>query len=187
MSLEAIKLLEDEHKLILRGMRVAENMAKDFYVANKVNRDDLAQILDFIKNYADEFHHKKEEDVLFVWMSEKGFPIQGGPISVMLYEHDIGRAHVKTIDDALAHGDLVDKKTVDVISSALVDFASHLSSHIFKEDNMLYPMAERLSDDAADEQLLQRYATKISIIESRKVNAHYEGIMSELEKKYGVR
>src|SRR4030065_429878 len=46
---------------------------------------------DFIKGFADGCHHKKEEGVLFPAMQAAGVPSEGGPISVMLAEHEQGR------------------------------------------------------------------------------------------------
>ncbi|MGD0266766.1 MAG: hemerythrin domain-containing protein, partial [Candidatus Methylomirabilota bacterium] len=37
-------------------------------------------------------HHGKEENLLFKTMVDRGFPRQGGPIAVMLHEHETGRS-----------------------------------------------------------------------------------------------
>ena len=53
---------------------------------------DLDDAMDFIKTFADSCHHAKEEDLLFPAMGEAGFPSRGGPVGVMLMEHEQGRA-----------------------------------------------------------------------------------------------
>jgi len=55
----------------------------------------LDQILEFLKVFVDKCHHGKEEKVLFPAMEEAGIPRQGGPISVMFYEHERGRSYVR--------------------------------------------------------------------------------------------
>ena len=56
--------------------------------------------VDFIRNYADRFHHAKEEDVLFVALVENGMPREHSPVAAMLMEHDQGRAFVKAMEEA---------------------------------------------------------------------------------------
>ena len=34
-------------------------------------------------------------------MEAKGFPREGGPTGVMLHEHELGRAHVRGMDEAI--------------------------------------------------------------------------------------
>jgi hemerythrin-like domain-containing protein len=40
--------------------------------------------------YADRQHHVKEEDLLFLELEKKGMPRDGGPVGVMLMEHQFG-------------------------------------------------------------------------------------------------
>jgi hemerythrin-like domain-containing protein len=182
--MKSIQILMDEHKLILRGLRVAQVMAKRFHEAGAAHASDLKGWLDFVGSYADTFHHKKEEDVLFVWMKEKGFPTEGGPITVMLYEHDIGRALIKSIVEASALAFSGDKVALETVSAALIDFAGHLSNHIYKEDNILYPMAERLAATGDDESLLARYEVKLAAVEAGATQKKYAALIEELEGKY---
>ena len=53
--------------------------------------------VDFIRNYADAWHHAKEEDLLFPALEEEGMPRDGGPIAVMLHEHTLGRTYVRQV------------------------------------------------------------------------------------------
>ena len=182
--MEAIQNLVDEHRLILRSLSVAQIMAKRFYEEHKIQKDDLLSWVDFVVNYADTFHHKKEEDVLFVWMKERGFPSGGGPITCMLQEHDIGRSFIKTIKEVVHLGEFTNKKNIETVCAALIDFASHLSNHIYKEDNILYPMAEQLAQKGDDAELLKRYAEKISTEDSRQIQDKNQQLVAHLESRY---
>ena len=42
--------------------------------------------IDFIRNYADRFHHAKEEDVLFKALVDNGTPKENSPVAAMLME-----------------------------------------------------------------------------------------------------
>ena len=60
--MKAINMLVVEHDHILKMIAVTRQL-----LANKatLNIDHVEQIVDFIKNFADKYHHLKEEDVLF--------------------------------------------------------------------------------------------------------------------------
>ena len=51
----------------------------------------FVQAAAFIKGFVDGCHHKKEEGALFPAMQAAGIPGEGGPVGVMLTEHEEGR------------------------------------------------------------------------------------------------
>lgn len=134
----AIKELMDDHQTILRMLRALNGMCLRLGEGGKVPADDLAAALDFIKVFADYAHHGKEEDLLFPAMEEAGFPRGGGPIAVMLMEHEQGRSYVKAMASALER---VRAGEAAASLNAASGYSALLSAHIGKEDNILYPMA----------------------------------------------
>src|SRR3989344_1479195 len=54
------------------------------------------EFLEFTANFA-EPHHHKEEEVLFPALEQKGIPKDGGPIGMMLMEHEMKRGYVKDL------------------------------------------------------------------------------------------
>ncbi len=116
--------------------------------------DEASTIVDFVRFYADGLHHVKEERVLFPAMIEAGLPHRGGPITVMLNEHELGRRHVGAMVNALPA--LQTSAGRVAFALAARHFADLLEPHIAKENNVLFTMAEGLlSDDAP---LLKAYA-----------------------------
>jgi hemerythrin-like domain-containing protein len=137
-------ILRQEHQLILKVLGAAEREARAIAGGAAVDPDRLASFVDFIRNFADHCHHAKEEDLLFVRMGEKGFPLQGGPIAVMLHEHELGRAHIKAVADSIAAAAAGVAAARTVIVEHLAAYAALLRQHISKEDNILYPMADQV-------------------------------------------
>jgi hemerythrin-like domain-containing protein len=94
-----------------------------------------------IREYADAYHHGKEEEILFVAMVDSGFPREQGPIAVMLHEHDQGRALVGTLESmAQLSGEWSEKERAQIFD-VIHNFSQLLRGHIQKEDQVLYPMA----------------------------------------------
>jgi hemerythrin-like domain-containing protein len=137
----AIKELMDDHQIILRMLRALNGMCLRMGEGKTVPLSDLDSALDFIKTFADYCHHGKEEDLLFPAMGEVGFPKQGGPVGVMLMEHEQGRALVKSLSAALERVRSGEAAALKDVARAVTGYSSLLSEHIGKEDNILYPMA----------------------------------------------
>lgn len=136
--------LKHEHQIILMVLGAAEREAQSIQNSGKVHAEELDRMLDFFRNFADRCHHAKEEELLFVKMQERGMPVRGGPIAVMLQEHDEGRRRVKAVAEALPQARSGDASALTSMRSNLLAYVQLLRAHIDKEDNVLYPMADRL-------------------------------------------
>lgn len=143
---DPIALLMDEHRLFLRLLDALDRWA-DQLLAGRDVAHDLAPFTEVLTDLVDAHHHGKEEDILFAAMVEAGFPSDGGPIAVMLHEHDVGRSHVRALRSLSALPSLPVGPTTNHARA----FSELLRNHIQKEDNILYPMALRLLGPAMAE------------------------------------
>jgi hemerythrin-like domain-containing protein len=136
--------LMHEHQIILMVLDEAEREAQRIQDDGQARVPEVDQMLDFFQNFADRCHHAKEEDLLFVKMQEKGMPVDGGPIGVMLQEHDEGRRRLRAVAEALPGAANRDPLALTTVRDNLKAYSRLLRAHIGKEDNVLYPMADRL-------------------------------------------
>jgi hemerythrin-like domain-containing protein len=100
--------------------------------------------VDFIRNYADRFHHAKEEDVLFKALIANGMPKDNSPVAAMLMEHDQGRAFVLGMEAAVQEAQSGRTDVYQTIADNALGYVALLRDHISKEDDILYPLAERV-------------------------------------------
>jgi hemerythrin-like domain-containing protein len=159
--------LKEEHKSIELMLRILEKVCEKLESGEKINPEHLEKILEFIKVFVDKCHHAKEEAQLFPAMEEAGIPKHGGPIGVMLLEHDTGRDYVKGISEALEKYKEGDLKAASYIIENAKNYIALLKQHIVKEDNILYPMAEVCLSEKKQGELLERF----EIIEQEKIGA----------------
>ena len=94
--------LKQEHQGILLMLRILDKVAAKIESGEKTEFDHLERIVDFFRVFADKCHHGKEEDLLFPAMEKAGIPREGGPIGVILMEHQEGRGYIRGMADALA-------------------------------------------------------------------------------------
>jgi len=141
--MDAIETLMNEHRTIERVLDALVAFAEEVRRKGTTEKDELARFVTFAREFADARHHGKEEGVLFVAMTEHGFPRNGGPIAVMLTEHDQGRGLVRILKTRAEQPDPWSDGDRQEIADVAWGFAEMLRAHIQKEDAVLYPMAEQ--------------------------------------------
>lgn len=98
-------------------------------------------------HYVDHCHNQKEELHLFPRLEAKGMPRHGGPLGVMLQEHERAReilARLVPLATAYAAGN---RGNLAELRSAFGEYASLCKDHFWKENDILYPMALRMLGD----------------------------------------
>jgi hemerythrin-like domain-containing protein len=110
-----------------------------------------ARFVEFIRKFADQCHHGKEEDILFAEMVKSGFSKSSGPLAVMFHEHEQGRAYVRELDRLARQRGPLSGADAKALTKAAFGYTALLRQHIRKEDDILYPMAAtRLSAEALE-------------------------------------
>jgi hypothetical protein len=108
----------------------------------------VAAMLEYFTAYVDGCHNKKEEDHLFPLIERRGIPKTGGPLAVMLQEHDQSRTMLEElvpIGRAYAAGD---SGVLPEFRRRFGEYAALLKNHYWKENDILYPMARRVMSEA---------------------------------------
>jgi hemerythrin-like domain-containing protein len=141
--MDAIETLMNEHRAIERVLDGLVAFADDVRRRGATEKEELGRFVTFVREFADAGHHGKEEDILFAAMVEQGFPRDGGPIAVMLHEHDQGRALVAILRARAEQQEPWSDGDRQEIAEAARGYAFMLRAHIQKEDGILYPMAEQ--------------------------------------------
>ncbi len=127
-----IKRLVDEHILIKKFLALVPWIIENMDLKSDKWRRLILDGADFIRGYADKYHHAKEEDILFKYFDEN-LDI----IKTMLADHKTGRDHVKALIEA------VEKQDPKRLAEHLNGYKELLAEHIKKEDEILYPWIDR--------------------------------------------
>ncbi|WZL73490.1 hemerythrin domain-containing protein [Clostridiaceae bacterium 35-E11] len=182
--MNAIELMMQEHKNIKRILLITRELCIKILDGLSIDYDIFYQIIDFVRNYADQHHHNKEEAVLFKQMSEElGEVIEKGPIMGMFAEHDLGRLFISNLENALKKVQAGDKEArVDVIANAIA-YTDLLHRHIDKEDTAIYTFAQkRLSKEA-----MKKVENQCQVVElearNQNIQEKYLQLIEDLEKK----
>jgi hemerythrin-like domain-containing protein len=139
-------LLIKDHKVILRSLEILDAMAAQVEAGKRIHEEDVESILHFLRLFADDHHQGKEESALFPAMLRTSND-SSNPLRHMFFEHDQERSLVTGLEDALRRD----------IGTDFVHHAGRLCAllrnHIYKEENILFPLVESTLSASQDEQV----------------------------------
>ncbi len=170
--------LMKEHQLILRYVDLMGRYS-EFSLRHPdrpIILERAACFIAFVHEFADHFHHAKEEDILFRYLEEPGVLAHCNPVPQMLFEHGKAREYVRNMELAL------EAKMVNELAMNAVQYAGLLREHIYKEDNILYPMGEGGLSDQAKTAVLKEYAEVDGSLDNKGIWERYETLCMELEQ-----
>lgn len=165
--------LKHEHRVIERALRVLEALAGKEEAASSEQWNTL---IDFIRNFADQCHHLKEEKIFFPALEKHGIDATGGPVGIMLEEHEEGRSYVRAMAECL---------TSEGPRSALIENARSylrlLQDHIQKEDDILFEMADSVLPPEEKASLLREFEEHEMKEMGAGVHQKYLALLENLE------
>jgi hemerythrin-like domain-containing protein len=184
--MSATENLKEEHQIILRMIKILKVASEKLEAGQQIDIDVFRKAVEFIQTFADRCHHGKEQDTLFPFMAQRGFSTTDGPIAVMLMEHEQGRRYVKGLSEALNRYESGDKDAHQAITQNALGYAELLEQHIYKEDNILYPMGDRVLTPNDNRELLEKFEKIENEIIGKGKHEHYLNMISELEKELDI-
>lgn len=176
---KATEVLKQEHRVIEKALAGVEKLARS---QGPIPVEQWEKAIDFIRNFADKCHHLKEEGLLFPMLEERGIPREGGPIGMMLMEHEEGRGYVRAMAAALSAA----KQDPEGARKQLVENARAylhlLKEHIAKEEEILFDMVDAHLDPQEQKKLLEQFEEHEREEMGSGVHEKYLEIAHELER-----
>jgi hemerythrin-like domain-containing protein len=181
--MQATKILMDEHRVIERVLKAMHIASMRLSQGEYIRPAFFVNAALFMKNFADGCHHKKEEGILFVAMTQAGIPLEGGPVSAMLAEHEQGRLFTRELQDASQKWEVGDQSAQGAVVQNALGYVALLRQHIYKEDNILFPMADRRIPPDRQEQVAADFARIQQEEIGSGIQEKYQALAEILEKE----
>jgi hemerythrin-like domain-containing protein len=146
-----MKVLFDEHETIVNAIDTAQQ-AKSL-----IGKDDTAyeklirQLIGFFRDYADQYHHFKEEEILFPEMAKRNELLADGVIMEMFENHADFREMIKNIEKSL------NEKQYQQAQQQLEKYTEALLDHIAVENDEVFQSAESIFSDEELEKIYFRF------------------------------
>ena len=184
MNETATSRLRSEHQLILQVADALETLVSRSESGDS-DFDALADCIAFIRLFADACHHGKEEDLLFPALEARGMPHDQGPIAVMLFEHQQGRAFAKVMAGAIDDARAGDAEALAKLRNAGTGYVHLIRGHINKEDHVLFEMADQAVQGPACQRLCDEYGLVCQRAFEGRTKEELEELAAKLVERAG--
>ncbi len=175
------EVLEREHHYIQQVVASLLLLAEELEKGESVPAETLADTLEFLRTFADQCHHGKEEACLFPLLELKGVPPQGCPLGVLKKEHDAGRslvAQLAIVSDRYTK----DGSDKELLRTSLLSIAELYGGHIWKEDYLLFPMTNKVLSAEEQDQLTKQFNDIESSI-GPDIQRRFEELANDLQRR----
>lgn len=148
--MKAIEILVKEHDQITKFLDRLEKECLSILKDKTIDEEFFKASISFIREFADNIHHKKEEDILFKYMIEE-LGLLGEKVikNGMLVEHQLARSYVFKLENSLnSYKKTKDDRDILQIIANSMAYVNLLREHIDKENATVYTFAEnKLGND----------------------------------------
>jgi len=183
-AMKATDELKKEHRAVKTAMAILDTICQRIEGEQSFETEHLDQLLEFIRVFTDTCHHGKEEDILFPALEAAGVPKEAGPIMVMLQEHETMRGYIRGFAEALDQYKDGDESAVDQIVENVRAYLQWLESHIDKEENILFSIADVHLDAEMQEALYQEFEELEEQRIGRGVHEQFHEVLHTLKDIY---
>ncbi|MCF8050232.1 MAG: hemerythrin domain-containing protein [Desulfobacterales bacterium] len=181
--MKATQELKNEHHGIEQMLQVLDAISAKLGRGEPLPAEHMDGIMEFLTVFIDKCHHGKEEEFLFPALEAAGVLREGGPIGVLLVEHDEGRRLVSKLKQCVSDHRSGDQQAAVGIQETVTAYVNLLRQHITKEDTVLFPMADAKLDAVSDTVLFEDFER----LERERIGAgRHEAFHALLDQLQGI-
>ncbi|KJS31161.1 MAG: hypothetical protein VR64_12610 [Desulfatitalea sp. BRH_c12] len=181
-----IEELKAEHRGIESALTILTEIADQMGTSTETALvQDAEDLLDFFRTFVDTCHHGKEEQGLFPALERAGVQRQGGPVGVMLGEHEQGRTHIREMGRALQDYQAGMPQADERFRRHADAYRQLLEQHIAKEDQVLFEMAAQRLPQDQQRRLEEQFAQIEREVVGVGRHEQYHAMLDAFTKKYG--
>jgi len=102
----------------------------------------------------------------------------------MLQEHTLGRGYIEEINIGVENCKLGDTCSSELIATNLINYVNLLQNHIQKEENILFPMANKTLSEQRQKEIFEQFEKIEEDVVGHGVHERYHELLNQLKFKY---
>ncbi len=142
-SPDPIDLLIREHALIRQFLDNLALAAERIETGEPPPSAFFETAIAFARDFADGFHHFKEEHLMFTQLAQKKGGLLDGQLEALRHQHERGRNFVRGMAEALEGYARGDETHLTALLENLAAYVHLLRHHIHREDHLFFEMARQ--------------------------------------------
>lgn len=155
--MNAVDILIEEHILIRHFLDNLSIALIELEKDRRPPREFFDKAIEFALNFMDEFHHYKEEYVMFTQLEYLKDGALGGQIKSLKQQHVRGRNYIQKISDSLDGYVKGNDCDIAAIIENMAAYISLLKNHLHMEEYILFPMVKETFPENVLRGLVQLY------------------------------
>ncbi len=166
-----------EHRLIEKMLAIIKKEAVRIRKTKELNLVLIDNAVDFIRMYADQTHHGKEEDILFRDLAQTDMTGEERQMmNALIQEHVMGRQTVAGLVNAKQRHFSGDASAIEVVVEKFEFLIEFYPTHIAKEDKLFFPAMMRYFSAEKQEKMLQEFWE----FDRNMIHRKYSALVQEL-------
>ena len=169
-----------DHRDISLTLNILEKICNLLKTNEEVDLVDITRLIYFVKIFADECHHGKEEKLLFPAIKEVAVRRHRDLIEELLTEHVKLRDLIKSMQDAV----LGESVRIDTFVQSCIVYINLLRDHIEKENYGLLPICDASLSKKKQDELLKKFETLENAVIGKEYYPVFHSMLERFEVKY---
>ncbi len=174
------EVLVADHEMIERAMDVLKRELEKL-PDNNQDKFAIQRSIDFLLEFGDGIHNKKEEDFLFPLMIKRGIP-EDGPIRVMLTEHEAERDLLQQLLSEAPELSSASSEDRAFFRQRGVEYLEIRAGHIWKENDVLFKMGKQVISEEEDKDLVNEFELICISAYGENADDKFRQMLDEVEK-----
>ncbi|HBG27941.1 MAG: hypothetical protein A2Y10_18290 [Planctomycetes bacterium GWF2_41_51] len=171
-------ILMTEHRLIERMIVIIQKEIAEIERGRQIDKFTINPIIDFMRFYADQTHHGKEENILFRQLAKKEMTEEDSKLMAELIdEHKFARTATEDIINA-EEKFFKGQNTIGIIITTFNSLVRLYPRHIQKEDDIFFPNSETYLTDEE----LEAMVTKFEDFDRTMIHKKYKSLIEQFEE-----
>lgn len=173
-----------EHELIKQGLVVLSAIDRKMKRREVVLPRDIAGLLRFFRQYADELHHHKEERLLFTALEKAHVRQFDNMVGALITQHFLAREFLASMKQDLADYRLGKRGSGNRFGLQARAYITLMTIHICDEDHVLFPLVDRHVSPHTSRNLTRRFRASDRQQRSTEQSAKFARMVLRMHRKY---
>lgn len=172
-----------EHRLIERMINILNNEFIRMQNERYLNPIFIDNVVDFIRTYADQTHHGKEEDILFRELEKKELSEEHEKImKELIEEHKFGRKITGELVEARKKYVKGELNAIEIVIKKIKTLIDFYPKHIEKEDKHFFvPVMDYFSKEQQNKMLREEQE-----FDRKMIHKKYDSLVTNFENERNI-
>lgn len=155
--MKALEILIEEHRLIRQALESLSLALEKLEYGEPIPQEFFLKWFDLYRSFILNFHHFKEEHVMFRHLAGKKNGMLDAQIEVLRHQHERGRDFITDAEHAMAGYAKGEEIQTSTLLENLAAYISLLRHHIHREEHVFYPLVQKEFSEAEHAAVLEEF------------------------------